>query len=264
MALVPLSPETHAKTKIRPLLSYAFAARSTLIALCANEIARFCHELPVVFAADGDAHTLVALAGLTSDRNILIDDAGKWHGSQIPAAWSRGPFRLAKVAGGEEEKLVLCLDDSSPQLSETEGLPLFDEAGAPTRLVADASSVLGKFETSLRHTRLLCKMVNELGLLTPWDLDIPQASGKKIQLKGLFRVDEAKIADLSGDDLVALRNAGGLAVIYAHLLSLSKIGVLAKISEQLAARDQQRKAVSANKVDLDRAFGIVEDDPFIF
>jgi hypothetical protein len=55
-----------------------------------------------------------------------------------------------------------------------------------------------------------------------------------------------------------------LAVIYAHLLSLSKIGVLARISEQLAARDQQRQAVSANKVDLDRAFGIVEDDPFIF
>jgi hypothetical protein len=218
----------------------------------------------VVFAADGDAHALVALAGLSSDRNSLIDDAGKWHGSQIPAAWSRGPFRLAAVAGGEEEKLVLCLDDTSPQLSETEGLPLFDETGAPTPLIADASSVLSKFETSLRHTRLLCKMLKELGLLVPWDLDMPQASGKKIQLKGLFRVDEPKIATLSGDDLVSLRNAGGLALIYAHLLSLSKIGVLARISEQIAARDRQRQAVSANKLDLDRAFGIVEDDPFIF
>ena len=80
----------------------------------------------------------------------------------------------------------------------------------------------------------------------------------------MFRIDEAKIGELTGDELVTLRNCGGLITIYAHLLSLPKIGVLARISEQLAAREQQRDAVRSNKVDLDRAFGIVEDDPFIF
>jgi hypothetical protein len=264
LALIPLSFAAHAKTLIRPLPSCAFAAKQTLIPLCATEIARFCHELPVVFVADGQDITLAALAGLGLNRNILIDGAGKWHGAHVPALWRRGPFRLANIAGGEAGRMALCLDDSSEQLSETEGQRLFDESGAPTQLVTEASSLLSKLEADLRRTRELCKRLDELGLLVPWDLDIAQPDGTKTQLKGLLRVDELKIGALTGDDLVALRNIGGLAAIYAHLLSQSKIAVLARIAQQAAARDQQQAALRSNKVDLDRAFGIVEDDPFIF
>ena len=264
MALIPIAPETHAKTRIRPLPSYAFAAGETLIPLSATEIVFFCHEIPVVFVPRGEEFTLVALAGLSSGRNILIDETGRWHGSHVPAIWRRGPFRLAAVAGSEEERLALCLDDGSEQISETEGKPLFDETGAPTALLTEVTSILSKIETDVRQTRTICNLVKSLELLVPWDLDIPQPDGKKTQLKGLFRIDEAKIATLTGDDLVALRNCGALATIYAHLLSLSKISLLGKISQQLTLRDQQRAAVKSNKVDLDRAFGIVEDDPFIF
>ena len=264
MALIPISFENHAKTKVRPLPSYAFAARETLIPLNAADSTAICHELPVVFVPSDEEFTLAAMSGLASGRNILIDEAGRWHGSHVPSVWRRGPFRLATIAGGEEERLVLCLDDGSDQLSETEGQPLFDETGAPTQLLNDASTILGKYETDRRHTRSICALVKSLGLLTAWNLDIAQPDGTKTQLKGLFRIDEAKIASLSGDDLVALRNIGGLATIYAHLFSLSKISLLARINQQITLRDQQREALKSNKVDLDRAFGIVEDDPFIF
>lgn len=264
MALIPITPETHAKTRIKPLPSYAFAAGSPLVPISAQEIVAFCHELPVVFVPDGEGLTLVAVAGLTSDRNILIDDAGRWHGSHIPAIWRRGPFRLATIAGSEEERLVLCLDDSSQQISETDGKPLFDENSAPTELLNEATKILSKIEADVRFTRTICKMVKSLGLVVPWQFDIAQPDGQKIQIKGLLRVDETKIGQLTGDQLVSLRNCGGLATIYAHLFSLTKVGLLARITQQLAARDQQRQAAQSNKVDLDRAFGIVEDDPFIF
>jgi hypothetical protein len=263
VALIPLSFETHAKTRIRPLASYAFAAKETLIPLTAADCVALCHEIPVVFVPSDGGYALAAMAGVASGRNILIDETGRWHGSHVPAAWRRGPFRLAAIAG-EEERLALCLDDSSDQIGETEGQPLFDETGAATQLLNDASSILSKYEADRRHTVAICAQVQSLGLLAPWDLDIAQPDGSKTQLKGLFRVDEPKIASLSGDDLVALRNTGGLGMIYAHLLSLSKISLLARISQQVTLRDQQREAVRSNKVDLDRAFGIVEDDPFIF
>ena len=264
MTLIPISAETHGKTRIRPLVSYAFAAGRPLVQVCANEIVAFCHEIPVVFVPDGQEFSLAALTGLGSDRNILIDETGRWHGSTIPSIWRRGPFRLAAIEGGEENRLALCLDDSSDQVSESEGHPLFDESGAPTQLLKDASSILGKLEADLRQTRELCKTLNAMGLLVPWPLEVGQPNGDKIKLKGLYQVDEPKIGELTGDQLVTLRNIGGLAVIYAHLLSLSKVKILAHITQQLAARDQQREAVRGNKVDLDRAFGIIEDDPFVF
>lgn len=264
VALIPISAETHGKTRIRPLASYAFAAAQPLVQICATEIVAFCHEIPVVFVPEGEDFTLAALTGLGSGRNILIDESGRWHGSHVPALWRRGPFRLAAIAGGEENRLALCLDDSSPQISDSDGQPLFDESGAPTQMLKDATTILSKIENDLRHTREVCKVLNTLGLIAPWPLEIAQPNGEKVQLKGLHRVDEPKIGELTGDQLVTLRNSGGLAVIYAHLLSLSKVRVLAHLAQQLAARDQQREAVRSNKVDLDRAFGIIEDDPFVF
>ena len=263
LALIPLSAETHAKTRLRPLTSHGFAAGAPLVQICASEIVTFCHELPAVFVPEGEEFCLVLLTGLASQRNLLIDESGRWHGSHLPSLWRRGPFRLAPVAG-EENRLALCVEDSSAQISESEGQPLFDETGAPTALLKEASTFLGKVENDLRQTREICRTLKAMGLLAPWPLEVAQPDGSKSQLQGLFKVEEPKIGELTGDQLVTLRNIGGLAVIYAHLLSLSKVSLLARLAQQLAARDQQRQAVRSDKVDLDRAFGIIEDDPFIF
>lgn len=263
MALIPLSHETHAKTRIRPLASYAFAAQMSMVPLNSAEIVPFSQELPVVLAREGEDFIFVVLTSLAPNRNLLIDDKGHWHSALIPGVWRRGPFRLAAIAGGEDERLVLCIDDASEQISESEGQPLFDQ-GQPTEFLTRATSLLSGLEADFRNARKICKALNSLGLIVPWNLEIPRADGGKQRIDGLFRVDEAKLGKLGGDDLVALRDMGGLAAIYAHLLSLSKVNVLARISQQFAAREQQRQAVKSNKVDLDRAFGIVEDDPFIF
>jgi hypothetical protein len=264
LALIPISAGIHGKTRIRPLASYAFAVGQPLVQICANEVAALCHEIPVVFAPDGQEFTLAAMTGLGSGRNILIDETGRWHGSHVPSLWRRGPFRLATIEGDGENRLVLCLDDSSEQLSDSDGQPLFEEGGEPTQMLKDASALLGRIESDLRLTRELCKTLNAMSLLAPWPLELTQPDGTKTQLNGLYRVDELKIGELTGDQLVTLRNIGGLAVIYAHLLSLGRVKILAHIAQQLAARDQQRDAVRGNKVDLDRAFGIIEDDPFVF
>jgi hypothetical protein len=97
-----------------------------------------------------------------------------------------------------------------------------------------------------------------------WALDIAQPDGQKQRVTDLFRIDEAKIATLPGEDLVRLRDAGSLAVIYAHLLSLSKISLLARLAKIAAEREQQAATLQKGNLNLDRTFGIVEDDPFIF
>lgn len=264
MALVPISRELHGKTRIRPLSSFAFAADATVVPIYGSEIVLMSHEVPVVFLRAGDTFVLDALVGLRAGQNLLLDPQGRWIGAHIPTIWRRGPFRLARIDGDQDQKMVLCLEDGSDLINETEGQPLFDESGAPTALVSAATNLLAQLERDIRATQAICALLEQMGLIVPWPLDIAQADGSKQRVEGLFHVDEAKIAALSGEDLVRLRDAGALAVIYAHLLSLSKIGLLGRLAKIAADREQHQATLQKGNLNLDRAFGIVEDDPFIF
>lgn len=185
-------------------------------------------------------------------------------GAHIPAILRRGPFRLGQVEGEQEPKMVLCLEDSSDLISETEGQPLFDESGAPTAFVSAATTLLSQLARDIRATQAICALLDQMGLIVPWPLDIAHPDGQKQRVSDLFHIDESKIATLPGEDLVRLRDAGSLAVIYAHLLSLSKISLLARLATMAAEREQQNATLQKGNLNLDRAFGIVEDDPFIF
>lgn len=264
MTLVPISRETHASMRVSPLRSFDFAAQMTAVPVFGGELIQFSHEIPVILIADGDGFTPAALCGVSAGENLLIDDQGRWMGSNIPNIWKRGPFRLARVEGGEEEKLVLCLDDESPLVNHAEGQPLFDETGAPSPLLNAASALLGQMEHEMRATRKICAALHQLGMIVPWSLEIPQGDGTSRRVSDLYQVDEAKIAKLSAEDLAALRDLGALPLIYAHLLSLSKISLLLRLAKMAADRRQQREALKKGNLNLDQTFGIVEDDPFIF
>lgn len=263
MALVPISRDLHAKIKIRPLTSFAFAAGSAAIPIYGGEIVAMSHEVPVAFMRDAGGFVTTALLGLRGGQNLLVDPQGRWIGAHIPAIWKRGPFRLAQV-DGQDGRMVLCLDDADPQINETEGLPLFDESGAPTALIESASTLLSQIERDSRATRAICALLSRLELLTPWNLEVTQIDGSTQRISDLYQVDEAKIGTLSAEALVELRDAGALPLIYAHLLSLSKVTLLGRLSKLADERAKQQATLQKGNLNLDQAFGIVEDDPFLF
>ena len=264
MALVPISRDLHRNTKIRPLPSFSFAAATTAVPVYGGEIITMGYEVPVIFLRDPAGFVPAALLGLRAGQNLLLDTQGRWVGSHIPAVWRRGPFRLAQLEGEEDGKMVLCLDDSNSQLSETEGQPLFDEEGAPTPVTGSVTSMLTQLERDIRATRAICALLDRLELIVPWNLEIVQADGSKSRVSDLFQVDESKIATLPADSLGEIRDAGALPLIYAHLLSLSKVKLLLRLAKLADERAHQQAAMQNGNLNLDRAFGIVEDDPFHF
>jgi len=261
--LVPLSPVTHARAKLRPLKSLAFASRSAAVPLYISDLAPLCHELPIVFLRDGVTMTLAALTALQSDTNLMLDAQGRWTGSHVPGAWRCIPFRLARVES-DPANLLLCIDDSYGLINEAEGTALFNADGTPSSLVDSVKAILSQYETEAATARAICAELSRLDLLIPWAIEVAHPDGAKRTLSGLFRVDETKIRALPADDLVRLRDLGGLGLIYTHLLSLSRINALSRIAQREADRNRQREATRSGTLDLDRAFGIVEDDPFIF
>jgi len=264
LALVPINRDLHGKTKIRPLASFAFASATTAVPVYGSEIITMGYEAPIIFTRGPAGLNPAALLGLHAGQNLFLDAQGRWIGSHIPAIWRRGPFRLAQVEGREEGNMALCLDDSSEQVNEAEGTPLFDEAGAPTALVSSVSTMLSQLQRDIHITRAICALLDRLELIIPWNLDIPRADGTAVRVSDLLQVDESRIGALSAEELLEVRNAGALPLIYAHLLSLSKVHLLARLAKQAHERAQQQAAMQKGNLNLDRAFGIVEDDPFLF
>jgi hypothetical protein len=260
--LVPLTYEQHGALRLRPYSDYRFAQDAAVISLLGSETPRAAHEFPIAFTAEPEGYFPAALLGVEPGRNAFVDAQGRWLAGYLPALWRRSAFRLARLEGKED--WVLCIDRDSPWLDPGEGQPLFDESGNPAKLIQQVMQFLGQLEADRQVTIAACAAIDRQGLIVPWELKIDRQDGTVQRIDGLFRVDEAKLRGLSGEALADLQHFQALPLVYAHLFSLQKMPLLGRLAAERAAERQQREILQEGKLDLDRLFGIVEDDPFIF
>ncbi|MDO9708711.1 SapC family protein [Paracraurococcus lichenis] len=228
-SLEPLTPERHGALRVRDA-GYAFAAAANAVPLAADEFPAAARTLPIVFGAQAP-HLPVALTGLAAGSNLYVQADGTWRpGAYIPAYLRRMPFFLVRAAPGSEQ-LVLCLDTRAPQVSGTEGEPLFTEEGKPTPQLEQALAFTRMVEEGILRTRAITEGLNGLGLLKAAQVEVPH-HGKPLRIDGFFAVDRSALMALPAGQLAELRDKGWLEVVYAHLFSL---GSLADLARDLAA-----------------------------
>lgn len=233
-SVVALNDQTHAKVKVRPATSFAYAAKTNSVPLLASEFFECAREYPIIFAR-GDAGPLpAALLGLRDSENLYVDAAGKWDARYVPAFVRRYPFVPGKGAQGE---LLVCIDESSQCFDADVGEALFAD-GKPTAQLEHAIKFLTEFHQGAAATEMLGRRLEELGLLRQADSVAQLNDGSQFRLNGLNVVDEAKLRALDRDTVQELFANGSLAVIYAHLMSL---GNLAALVDRLSRRDARGK-----------------------
>ncbi|MFC7475625.1 SapC family protein [Dankookia sp. GCM10030260] len=224
-SLDPLTPERHAKLRVRDA-GFGFAAQASAIPLVAEEFAVAARTLPIVFGAQAP-HLPVALCGLASGSNLYVTEGGGWKpGAYVPAYLRRVPFFLVRSAPASDQ-LVLCIDSHAPQVSETEGAPLFDAEGKATPQLDRALAFTRSVEEGMLRTRGITERLNQLGLLKPAVVQFPH-HGKPLRVDGFFAVDRPALAALPAEQFIELRDKGWLEPIYAHLLSIGGLPELAK------------------------------------
>ncbi len=219
---VALDREQHKGLKLKPLLDWNVANKLNSMFVAAVEFGDVCREYPIVFVRAGQDDqgkqqtAPVAVFGLSNDENLYIQGTA-WRAEYMPALLRMYPFGIARV---DTERYALCVDTSSPALSQTEGQALFNEQGQPTEYLDGIHKQLQQIETEVQRTRHLCDLLQEKDLLRDMRFDADLPDGQKLSVDGFLTVDEKRLNDLSDADVLALHRNGVMGLIHAHQVSL--------------------------------------------
>lgn len=232
--VVPVNKERHAGKKIRTSNDFRFASKFHVAYVTVHEFARAAAIYPLVFLEDkaSDDFRPVALMGLDAGENLFVSSEGQWAGSYIPAIIRRYPFALTKAA--EADRFIVCVDEASELLSDTEGAPMFDEQGNPTQVIENVKRYLGELQQMDTMTHEFSKFLIQNNLLTPLNMRVNAASQVR-NITGCYVINEERLNNFTDAKFVEIRQKGYLPAIYAHLISLSQIERLASMKKPSTA-----------------------------
>lgn len=234
--LVPVNKERHAGTKIKDLLDFKFASQFHIAYVTMHEFMRGAAGFPVVFLHDKDKNEFrpVALLGLNAGENLFVDDMGQWLGSYVPAIIRRHPFALAPA--NQDGQFVVCVDEASEFVSDSEGAPLFDAQGAPTAVLDNVKRYLGELRHMDALTQRFCRFLADKQMFTPLHMRVRDKDKVK-NVAGCFVVNEERMNQLSDELHLEMKRLGYLAPLYAHLVSLSQTERLVKLQDEKSASE---------------------------
>ena len=187
-----------------------------------TEFAIASRDYPLVFISSDEGKTFLPMLvlGLAAQENLFLTSENAWDPAvYVPAYVRRYPFCMTRVTvdGKEAPERVACVEKRA---ITDKGEKLFDESGAPLPEWEQRQKLLFEYETDLARTEELCKSLAEHQLLEPFTMQAVPNEGEPVQLTGMYRVAEAKLAELDGEALKDLLRKGVLGRVYTHLLSL--------------------------------------------
>jgi hypothetical protein len=223
-SLEPLNVTQHGKMKVRRVLRMAQVGRTHAIPVTVDEFTMIQRHYPIVFSV-GDSPIPIALMGLNEGVNVFIDEEGRPLDTSIyiPAYVRRYPFLLARLRPDSDE-LSLCFDPSADAVGDyKEGEALFD-GDQPSEATKAILQFCEQFEAAGQRTGAFMEELVKTDLLMDGEVAIqPEGAEQPFVYRGFRMVDEEKLRNLRGDELRKLNQNGILALIYAHLFSLTEM-----------------------------------------
>ncbi len=226
--IIPLDRDTH-----RDLLfdvsddRFGFAAGSHIVPAVFDEFVAAAPHLPVVFLPGVNAPVAVFLVGLRAGKNALVSGDGRWLGNYVPAYLRRYPLMFGEMEGRDP---ITCIDSTFSLPVGKFGERIFTSEGTELPALVERMTLMNEFFLAAKRGEAAVATLVQLDLLRPVTIDAKFESGETLALHGMLTVDAGRLNALSGDDFLRLRNEGLLPAIYAHMMSLTAIDNIRKLS----------------------------------
>jgi hypothetical protein len=198
-------------------------------------------DYPVIFISgdEGKSYAPMLVLGLAARQNLFVLWDDTWDRRvYLPAYVRRFPFCMTRVMvdGKEAPERVACVEKIA---INDKGENLFNDKGEALPEWQQREKLLFEFEADLGRTDEMCKLLAQHQLLEPFTMQATPNNGEPLQLTGMYRVSEEKLAQLDGAVMKDLAAKGVLGRIYAHLISLDNFRRLLDRRAALANRAQQ-------------------------
>jgi len=231
--VVPVNQQRHAGKKIKQVEGFGFASQFHIAYVTTHEFVRSAAIYPLVFIEDKekDEFRPVALLGLDAGENLFVGENGKWSASYVPAIIRRYPFALSQAS--DDGRFLVCVDEGSELLSDTEGTPLFNEQGEPTEVIENVKRYLSELQQMDAITAEFCKFLAKNNLFVPLNMRVRQNDRIK-NISGCYVINEERLNNLSDELFLEMRTKHYLPAIYAQLTSLSQIERLVMLKDEQA------------------------------
>jgi hypothetical protein len=226
MALIPVTKNTHAAKRLKPVTSLSILANVPHCEVLGTEFAQVSNNYPIFFVQRETQFIPLALFSLEPNLNLFIDENGYWDGLYLPAAFRRYPFTFGRISEDSEEQVLLVEED---MLSDEEGEGLFGNSDEEDQngisLIGRVLQFNAEASRSGIQTAQVLTQIAETGIIVSAKeaMNIPE---EQTFLPGFMAVSEQKFNELPDETILALRRSGGLALIYLHLASLGQLGRL--------------------------------------
>jgi hypothetical protein len=243
--LVSLHRERHRGLRLDAArIDFRFAAETNSVPIALDELAAAALQYPCVFVEREGRHALCALG---PQRNLFVDDQGRWQeGAYVPAYMRRYPYALAET--GEADNFLVCIDEACAGLGTDAGEPLFAEDGSDGRSLAEAKAFLLALHQAFVASSAWCDEVAALGLLDDRVLRFERADGSAGELSGFKVIDEARLRQIPADVAERWLRQGHLLAAAAHLVSLGhapRLGLLHARHERAAGQPPAAASAAA-------------------
>ncbi len=210
----------HHDLRISAGRSIAQAGAVNQVRVFPNEFAEVQREYPIFFRRDDHgAFYAVALLGFDRDENLFLD-GDAWNARYIPAILQRGPFMLGvrDASGGDDAAAsapVVLIDPGHPDLSRSEGEPLFLPHGGNTPVLERHIQVLRTIHQGNGMNDAVFAAFLDAGIVAPLNVEVRiDEEAKQYKIPDLFSVSSAALARLDGVVLARLNATGYLAMAF--------------------------------------------------
>lgn len=187
---------------------------------------------PILFYKDGQTGQFmpVLLLGFQSGENLFVQQQG-WQAGYLPLDMARQPFTI----GLQHGERVIHIDTAHPRVSDSSGEALFLEFGGQSPYLQQVAEQLETLHHGIVDAKNFSQQLLELELIESFVLDVTLNNGQQHSLHGFYTINEPRLAELSGEQLVQLQRAGYLDAIYMMLASQSQFARLIGFKNQLLA-----------------------------
>jgi len=228
---VLLDNVSHKNLRVNPVYRPGHGFDMNLARVFPDELPVLQNEYPLFFVKNRESGHFepTALFGFTERENLYLHD-GRWDATYLPHSIERQPlligFQEQSVDDTPTQVPVVHIDLDHPSVSESEGMPLFLPHGGEGEWLERATAILKAIHDGHRAIPPLSQTLGGMELIESVALNLEFRDGSRQTLKGLYTVDESRLAALTGPALETLNTRGYLHHIYMMLASQPNLEAL--------------------------------------